>query len=60
MKWLCTWFGWHRWEHVAGSVRQVIPGTIVWNRLCGRCGCEQDLSRMYGYTFLEAERWPAK
>lgn len=54
MKWLCRFT--HKWEHVAGSVKQIIPGAIMWQRKCARCGTEQDLSRMLGCTFLEAER----
>jgi len=53
--WLCKVFG-CRWEHVAGSVKKIIEGTITWNRRCYRCKTEQDLSRCLGFGFLEAER----
>lgn len=53
MKWLCKFK--HKFEHVAGSVSQVIPGAIVWQRKCLRCGIEQELSHMLGCTFLERE-----
>lgn len=55
MPWLCKIFG-CRWEHVAGSVREIIPGGIAWNRRCYRCHTEQDLSRGHGISFLDATR----
>ena len=53
-KWLCYFK--HKWTHVIGSVKEIIPGAIMWTRECSRCKLQQDLSRTMGCTFLEAER----